>query len=290
MKSEAFFGFTVSEVMIAMTIIGVIAAMTVPIVVSRYQQQSMLALLKKNYVELQENLLLFYADNFNKNFYQTKLAGSTDDVGDFFKEYYSITTDCGKNQYPSECFNFTYSSIDKSQSGAAISCVGGYSAVVKGGASICIVPGKAKIEEDVILFSGVRSGRLKPTGNRLLFGPGRDVNDDFRHEQSLVIKEGGKTVLFAGCAHCGIADIMQRAMQVVGCPPTHVFAGMHLVKSGLTEKEEALFVRALSDELLENKGCRYFTMHCTGIPQYDALKRNMRDAIDYMSCGEAVEI
>lgn len=149
---------------------------------------------------------------------------------------------------------------------------------------------EAKIEEDVILFSGVRSGRLKPTGNRLLFGPGRDVNDDFRHEQSLVIKEGGKTVLFAGCAHCGIADIMQRAMQVVGCPPTHVFAGMHLVKSVLTEKEEALFVRALSDELLENKGCRYFTMHCTGIPQYDALKRNMRDAIDYMSCGEAVEI
>lgn len=148
MKSEAFFGFTVSEVMIAMTIIGVIAAMTVPIVVSRYQQQSMLALLKKNYVELQENLLLFYADNFNKNFYQTKLAGSTDDVGDFFKEYYSITTDCGKNQTPSECFNFTYRSIDKSQNGVVITCRGGYSAVVKGGASICIVPGKAKIEED----------------------------------------------------------------------------------------------------------------------------------------------
>ena len=146
------------------------------------------------------------------------------------------------------------------------------------------------ISHDIILFSGINGDCLLPVGNRLLFGPDKTANDDFRHEQSLIIKEGSKTVLFAGCAHGGIENIIQRGMHVAGCPFTHVFAGMHLVKSGLTERDEAMFIRSLAERLSAHTGCRYFTMHCTGTAQYEILKKEMGDAVSYMGCGNIVEI
>ena len=89
------------------------------------------------------------------------------------------------------------------------------------------------IDNGILLFANVTGDCLCPTGNRLLFGPTPDINDDFCHEQSLLIEENGKTVLFAGCAHAGIVNIMQKAIRLTGHPLTHIFAGMHLVKSGL---------------------------------------------------------
>ena len=149
---------------------------------------------------------------------------------------------------------------------------------------------ETRIDRDLILFAGVKSDSLKPPGNRLLFGPDQDSNDDFCHEQSLIIQEHGHAVLFAGCAHCGIVNIMQKAEAALSCPLTHVFAGMHLVKSGLTEEEETAFTRTLAGKLSAHVDCRYFTMHCTGLPQYKMLKTEMGNAITYMSCGDVVEI
>lgn len=146
------------------------------------------------------------------------------------------------------------------------------------------------IGDNIILFSGVNGDYLKPNGNRLLFGPAKNENDDFRHEQSLIIREGNNTVLFAGCAHCGIVNIIEKGIHVAGGPFTHVFAGMHLVKSGLAEKEEVNFIRSLAEKLSAYAGCRYFTMHCTGTTQYEILKKEMGDAISYMGCGETVGI
>lgn len=149
---------------------------------------------------------------------------------------------------------------------------------------------ETRITSHAILFSAVKGDCLKPIGNRLLFGPAKETNDDFRHEQSLIIQEGNKTILFAGCAHTGIVNIIQKARQTIDTPLTHVFAGMHLVKSGLTQEQETRFIHSLADKLLEQTGCRYFTMHCTGLPQYEVLKKRMGNAIHYMSCGDKVEI
>lgn len=149
---------------------------------------------------------------------------------------------------------------------------------------------ETRIAPNLILFSGVNAPCLNPTGNRLLFGPTKDMNDDFCHEQSLIIQEGGKTVLFAGCAHSGIVNIIQKGMHIAGQPFTHVFAGMHLVKSGLTEKEETAFIHSLAEALSAHTGCRYFTMHCTGTTPYEMLRKEMRDTIQYMGCGDSVEI
>lgn len=146
------------------------------------------------------------------------------------------------------------------------------------------------LDGGITLFSGVHGDSFYPRGNRLLYGPVNRVHDDFRHEQSMVIEEDDKTVLFAGCAHAGIVNIIHQAERVVGKRMTHIFAGMHLVKSGLEEKEERDFVCALADRLMEHPNSKYVTMHCTGIGQYEMMKDRMCDAIVYMSCGDKMRI
>lgn len=159
MKNRAYFGFTISELMIAMAIVGIIAAVTIPAVVSRYQQQSMLALLKKNYVELQENLLLLYAENFRTNFFNSTLAKNTGNIRNFFNTYYTISNIglCGEDAQP--CFADSYRSIN-SVARTAFSCNDGYSVLLKSGGAMCIIPAEAAIEEDA--EAGVAAEDAKP--------------------------------------------------------------------------------------------------------------------------------
>lgn len=161
---------------------------------------------------------------------------------------------------------------------------------LRNGERLVACEGVTALDSGVLLFGGVKGNSLKPVGNRLLFGPSPDENDDFRHEQSLVIKEGDHVVLLAGCAHAGIVNIMEEGMRAIGMPFTHVLSGMHLVKSGLPEEEERRFIHGLAARLASYPGCRYVTMHCTGMRQYEILREEMGDAIGYLSCGNTLRI
>jgi len=140
------------------------------------------------------------------------------------------------------------------------------------------------------LFAEVNERCCFPQGNSLLFGPKDGVNDDFCHEQNLLIREGNNLVLFAGCAHNGIVNIVRKAIEISSQIPTYVFAGMHLVKSGLSTSEENLFINNLANELKRFFGCKFFTMHCTGVEQYNKLKTFLGEQINYLSCGESINI
>lgn len=144
-----------------------------------------------------------------------------------------------------------------------------------------------KIDDRMTLFAGVHGCCCCPSGNRLLFGPNKTDNDNFSHEQNLIIEENGMVVLFAGCAHNGIVNIIRKAVEIYGKAPSYVFAGMHLVKSGLSPEEEEAFIVSLTHELMSFRDCRFFTMHCTGAEQYQKLKTIMGAQIDYLSCGES---
>lgn len=146
------------------------------------------------------------------------------------------------------------------------------------------------IDDGMMLFADVQGNCYNPVGNRLLFGPAETENDDFRHEQNLLIEESGRLVLFAGCAHRGIVNILRRAEEVAGKTPTHVFAGMHLVKSGMLSSEEDTFIAKLASELQRYENTMFYTMHCTGEEQYLKLKSLMGRQIEYLSCGDSVTI
>jgi len=158
--------------------------------------------------------------------------------------------------------------------------------------------------DKMILFADVQGTCCCPHGNRLLFeAPSNSprgeietdikpsiVHDLFSHEQNLIIEEGDNVVLFAGCAHKGIINILRKAEDVVGKKPTHVLAGMHLVKSGLDEEAEASFIHTLANDLATYKQTKFYTMHCTGEQQFLKLKEILDAQIEYLSCGDSIVI
>lgn len=144
MKNKYFCGFTFAETLLAVVIIGIIAALTIPTLINKYQNDTLLISIKKQYRELEHNLTLLQSDRFykstlqrsilNKNFVETKTL--EDSAGKFITEYYTLSKNCETTPQP--CFADIYRSI----SGATeeFKCENGYSALLKGGAAICIVP------------------------------------------------------------------------------------------------------------------------------------------------------
>ena len=105
------------------------------------------------------------------------------------------------------------------------------------------------------------------------------IPDDFRHEQYLLIEEplseGGKRVLFSGCSHAGILDIVE------WFSPDVLIGGFHVSKMALGEE-----LTALGDALAAH-GTEYYTCHCTGTEQY-AFLRGQMPRLRYLAGGETV--
>lgn len=150
--------------------------------------------------------------------------------------------------------------------------------------------GPGEIVPSLTLFGGVCGSHPIPPGNMFLFGPSEAERDAFADEQNLIIREGKNIVLLAGCAHAGISNIMGRATEICGTPPTHVLAGMHLSKNGLAPEQEQEYIESLASHLLSFPGTQYYTMHCTGVEQYERLSQLMGRRICYLSCGESLHI
>ncbi len=141
------------------------------------------------------------------------------------------------------------------------------------------------INANIQLFANVEGEFPAPLGNKLLYGPSKSENDSFVHEQNLLIREGSNLVLFAGCAHRGIINIIRRAKEIAGSSPTYVFAGMHL-----SADREMQSINNLAKELQAYPNTRYYTMHCTGTAQYNYLHQIMGEQIGYLSSGESVAV
>lgn len=136
----------------------------------------------------------------------------------------------------------------------------------------------------ITLFSNPPAVFPEPLGNRLLLGPdGRP--DDFRHEQSMIIREG-RVVLFGGCAHRGIVNILEKAQSLSSGSTTHVLSGMHLSKNPVSED----YLSNLAAALMAHPGIEYYTMHCTGEPAFSRLAPLMSPRLHYFPCGSTLTL
>lgn len=115
------------------------------------------------------------------------------------------------------------------------------------------------------------------------------VQDEFRHEQSLIIKEGTKRVLIAGCAHNGITNIIDEYIRIEGVAPDVVVGGLHLCNPSGGYCESDAVIDALAKKLAAY-GSKFYTGHCTGEQPYQRLKSKLYDSIDYLFAGENIEI
>ena len=132
-----------------------------------------------------------------------------------------------------------------------------------------------------------------PKGNRRLFvkrgnkyGP-----DNFEHELIMVLRQGDELVVFTGCAHSGILNMVAAVTrEFPDIPIKGVFGGFHLI--GLPKlntmagsKKE---VRGIGEALLTYPVGRVYTGHCTGQKAYRVLKGVMAEKLEYFPTGREV--
>ena len=97
------------------------------------------------------------------------------------------------------------------------------------------------------------------------------VPDTFRHEQNLLIQEGDRAVLVAGCAHRGIVNILAEARRRLGRDPDAVVGGFHLFQLPQDDPASAALIRRTGAALLPGNTV-YYTGHCTGGYAYGMLQ------------------
>lgn len=145
--------------------------------------------------------------------------------------------------------------------------------------------GTVEISPGLTLFANSCCEYPLPEGNSNLIGPDKTSMDDFFHEHNLLVRENGKTYVFAGCAHCGAANILATAERIAGGRIDFFIGGMHLMRG--TDDDS---LAELARMLLQFEGCRFVTMHCTGEESYLKLRDTMGDRINYLACGESMTL
>ena len=111
------------------------------------------------------------------------------------------------------------------------------------------------------------------------------ISDDFLHEQNIVINERGIKVLFTGCAHKGIVNIMECHRNIFNEYPDYVIGGFHLSKG-----TEDITVIEETGRFFSMTGAVFYTCHCTGLLAYKRLKEILGKKIKYIAAGMKIKI
>ena len=152
-----------------------------------------------------------------------------------------------------------------------------------------------EISRDVYLIDDIKTEYPIPKGSRYLYKKeGSElVHDDFQHEQLMVIKDDDGLVIFSGCSHHGVLNMVEAAMEQF--PNTKIkglFGGFHFIGlpffNHMAESKKS--VAAIGKKLLEYPIEKVYTGHCTGRKAYPILKEFMGNRVEYFATGCSVEL
>ncbi|MDK0626627.1 MBL fold metallo-hydrolase [Clostridium perfringens] len=162
---------------------------------------------------------------------------------------------------------------------------------LKSNSRIILTEGDMKIDDELYLFSGVENRYKISKFNKVLYKrvDGMYLEDDFVHEQNLIITEDNKNVLMGGCAHNDIRNIIDKAEVIIGKDLDYVISGFHIFNPSTGISESDLFINALGDNLIE-RNTKFYTCHCTGMKAFKMLEEKLQDKIEYISTGQILNI
>lgn len=104
-----------------------------------------------------------------------------------------------------------------------------------------------------------------------------DKPDLFDHEIYLKIKD----ICFSGCSHKGIINI------IAWLKPNVFVGGFHFKEYDIEKDSDLLCEKC--NALMKNN-TTYYTCHCTGIRQYEYIKKKMKNRLFYISTGDTIYI
>ncbi|MDK0640196.1 MBL fold metallo-hydrolase [Clostridium perfringens] len=156
---------------------------------------------------------------------------------------------------------------------------------------IILTEGDMKIDDELYLFSVVENRHKVSKFNKVLYKrvDGMYLEDDFVHEQSLIITEDNKNVLMGGCAHNDIRNIIDNAEVIIGKDLDYVISGFHIFNPSTGISESDLFINTLGDNL-NKRNTKFYTCHCTGMRAFKMLEEKLQDKIEYISTGQVLNI
>ena len=157
------------------------------------------------------------------------------------------------------------------------------------------VTGPTEVAPGVWLLTEIGEDHPRPKGNRRLFveHDGVLTPDPFDHELVLVIREDDGIVVFSGCSHNGILNMVDAARaRFPKTPVKAVFGGFHLI--GLpkfnTMAASPAEVESMAREMMTRIDGAVFTGHCTGAKAYEVLAGVMGDTLRPLATGASVEV
>lgn len=156
---------------------------------------------------------------------------------------------------------------------------------------IVLLDGNFNIDDELYLFSNIKTKNLMPTSNKVLLMKINNeyLQDDFSHEQNLIIKENNKYTLLAGCAHNGIVNIVEKAEDIICSNLNTVISGFHLFNRFTKKSEDPKLINNISTAL-KGKKTIFYTCHCSGIKPFNILQEKLGDQIKYLSTGQVIDV
>ena len=156
-----------------------------------------------------------------------------------------------------------------------------------------LLEGDTKIDAELQLFTvDKRAFPLPSTNKRLRELHGVEYKqDEFKHEQNLLLTADGKKILFCGCAHNGILNVMETLERKFGKEllPDLVIGGFHLMKRTEFSETDTAEVSEIANRLKSYKA-HFTTCHCTGLPVFNQMKEIMGDQLSYVRSGDEVVV
>jgi 7,8-dihydropterin-6-yl-methyl-4-(beta-D-ribofuranosyl)aminobenzene 5'-phosphate synthase len=152
-----------------------------------------------------------------------------------------------------------------------------------------------EILHDVYLIPKIEHRYPTPKGNRYLYVK-KDSEwrfDDFSHELMLVIKEDDGLVVFTGCSHNGILNMVDTVSTMFeGVPIKAVVGGFHLIgnpmfNSMAGSKAE---VEEVGRKIVSYPIETVFSGHCTGQKAYEVLDGVMGEKLFKLHTGYVIEV
>ena len=153
--------------------------------------------------------------------------------------------------------------------------------------------GDTKIDDELQLFTVEKRAYPLPSTNKRLreLCDGHYIQDEFHHEQNLLLTAGGKKILFCGCAHNGILNVMETLERKFGkeMHPDLVIGGFHLMKRTEFSEADTAEVTEIASRLKSYKS-HFATCHCTGLPVFNQMKEIMGSQLSYVRSGDEIEV
>ena len=165
----------------------------------------------------------------------------------------------------------------------------GLDPALKENTRIHLLEGDERLDGELAVFASIGNQYPIPSASRTLLQKTEEgyIPDDFVHEQCLCVFAEGKRILFSGCAHHGIRNILARYEALYHCQPDLVFSGFHMMKKGGYSEEDitGMIETALA---LSKMKTQFYTCHCTGELPYQAMKKIMDNQLQYIHCGDEI--